>query len=156
MSKLKIFTLIGLVLLTSVSVAQKYRYIKGGTYEGIVWIHHEISDSKLVQPYIPTDMEIARMEKKIPAQLHALVKEYKTREYANMCCDIEKNLSKYKRHYHGICINGENEIIVSFYIGLPNKELKMPKRFNSGLCDNFTLSYNIKKDTLEGLFPKDE
>jgi len=55
-----------------------------------------------------------------------------------------------------MCVNGENEIVVSFYIGLPNQDLIMPKRFNYGLCMNFTLVYNIKKDSLDGLFPGDE
>ena len=115
-----------------------------------------VSGSKLIQSYIPTDIEIARLEKKISAQLADLVKKYKLHEYANNSCDIEKNLSKYKRIYQGICVNGENEIVVSFYIGRPNKDLKMPKRFNPGLCMNFTLVYNIKKDSLDELFTPDE
>lgn len=156
MSKLKIFTLIGLLLITSVSVAQKYRYIKGETYEGIVNIRAYVYGSKLIQSYIPTDIEIARLEKKIPAQLADLVKKYRFHEYANDSCDIEKNLSKYKRIYLGMCFNGENEIVVNFYIGLPNQDLIMPKSFNPGLCMNFTLVYNIKKDSLDGLFTPDE
>jgi hypothetical protein len=156
MAKLKIFTLIGLLLITSVSVAQKYRYVKGKTYEGIVSIHSYISGSKKIQSFIPTEMEIARLEKKLPTQLGAFMKEYKIHEYANKCCDIERNLSKYKRCYLGMCFDGDNEIVVSFYKGLPNKDLKMPKSLNPGLCNNFVLFYNIKKDTIEGKFIGDE
>lgn len=114
MSKLNLFALIVLLLITSVSVAQEYRYIKGKTYEGIANISTKDYRSKSIQPFISTDIDIARLEKKIPAQLADLVKKYKPHEYANCNCDIEKNLSKYKRIYYGMCFYGEMKLSLVF------------------------------------------
>ena len=149
----------GLLLVAFISNAQKPRYIKTETYEGVVdtkpITKSEIK--KVAQLYVPTDGEIARMEKKIANSIVKLVKDYMTHGYADKNCDIVKNLPKYKRYYFGVYFRGENVIFTHFYKYLPqNWKTKMPIIRGNGLCDNFDLEYIVRKDSLIGLFPGEE
>jgi hypothetical protein len=57
----------------------------------------------------------------------------------------------------GLNMKGENLIIISFFKYLPkNWKTTMPQKNAGGLCDDFLLQYNIKKDSLIGLFPGEE
>jgi hypothetical protein len=73
---IKILSTIGLLLITVNSNAQKPHYIKTDKYEGIV--NTDPKDFKgRTRIYIPTDNEIANMEKKIPVNINKFVKDYK-------------------------------------------------------------------------------
>jgi hypothetical protein len=149
----------GLLLVVVVSYAQKPRYIKTKTYEGIVNTKplSEKGIKSNAQLYIPTDSEIAMMEKKITSSIEKLFNEYIKHDYGKGNCDIVQNLPKFIRYYSGMYFYGEKVIIASFHRGLPkNWKINLQSLQGNGMCSNFVVEYNIKKDSLIGLFPGDE
>ena len=146
----KILLFIGLLLIAFDSNAQKNRYIKTDTYEGVVFAKYCWPTSEIAwHPYFPTDQEIAKMEQKISYSIRILLLAYEKHENFTGNCDIEKDIQKFKRQYYGYWYGGEKIIVVYFYKYPPkNWKEKISPISENAQCDEFSLKYNIKSDRL--------
>src|ERR1035437_5843153 len=127
MKKKHVLFIIGLLLVTLNSNAQKPRYIKTDTYEGVSSpIYWATSPKEVKYAFSPTDKEIATMEKKIADSIGVLLSTYEKRmkaedygDHSVTHCDIAENLQKFKRQYCGFWSKGDKVIAVEFFMSVP-------------------------------------
>ena len=154
MKKSRILLIIGLFLLPIISNAQKPRYIKTDTYEGVVfpkycWPNQEIAK----HPYIPTNQEIANMEKKISYSIRILLLSLIEKENYKAKCELADDIQMYKRQYYGYW-DGKEKIVLIYFYKYPPKHWKnqiIPISQN-GQCDEARIEYSIKNDKLFNFF----
>jgi hypothetical protein len=151
MKKKHVILIIGLLLVAFGSNAQKPRYIKSDKYEGVIFAKYCWPTSKIAKnPYIPTEIEIAIMEKKISESISTLLSDFtkKQSEVFRGPCNIVKNLPKYKRQYYGYRDKGERIIFVHFYLIVSKKWKERMYPTEMGGCNEFELKYSINKGKL--------
>jgi hypothetical protein len=153
MKKIKIISIIGLLLLSIISIAQKPRYIKTDTYEGVAFpIYWATNPKEVKNAFFPTNKEIAIMEKKIADSIGVLLSNYEKRiqaedygDHSVMHCDIVENLQKFKRQYCGYWSKGDKVIFAQFFLNVPEnwRKVMILSGFN-GRCEEFKINYSVK------------
>jgi hypothetical protein len=154
MKKIMILSILGLLFLAYSTNAQKNKYVKTDSYEGVIFSKYCWPTSEIAwHPYFPTDQEIAKMEKKISYSIRIILLAYEKEENFNGICDIAKDIQKFKRQYYGYWIGKEKIILVYFYKYPPKgwKEKISPISGN-GQCSEFKLEYSINSDKLHNFF----
>ena len=153
MKNLKYLLIIGITFLTQISNAQKTHYIKSGNYEGVVFANYPfIPFEGSNHPYIPSNSEIATMEKKISQSIDKLISIFKKQhDFFEDRCDIPRNLNKYKRHYFGYWYKN-NKIINVYFFNADKKDWNRGMfLIEDGGCSYFRLSYSINTGILYNL-----
>jgi hypothetical protein len=154
MEKMKILFILGILLLTFNSNAQDNRYIKTDAYEGVIFAKYCFPNSEIAQhPYIPSDREIATMEKKISDSIGVLFTTFVKNSYYKGFCDFKKDLAIFKRQYYCYSKDGDKIVLVFFYRYVPQnwKETLFPRE-QGGWCNQFHLNYSIKTGKLFNFF----
>ena len=161
MKELKYFAFIGLLLVAFITNAQKIRYLKTNTYEGVVFPMFGTTNPKDVKDYFsPTDKEIAIMEKKLPGKIGDLLSNFEKRErslnpYDSVYhCDIVENLRRFKRQYFGRWNNGDKVIMTQFFLEVPSdwKKIILIQGEMGGPCVEFRVKYYITRGEFMGFF----
>jgi len=150
MKTIKILIFAGLLLVAYVANAQKNRYIKTNTYEGVVFAKYIIpSEGIALSSYFPSDKEISLLEKKITYSIRILLLSFENQENFKGVCNIAENLKFYKRQYYGYWYNGDKVIRVYFFLHIPKNWKEVMYLDNTGgQCNLFRLQYSIKQDKL--------
>ena len=150
MKLIKSLFFIGLLLVALISNAQENRHVKTDTYEGVIFAKYYNATSEIAwNPYLTTDQEIAKMEKKISYSIRIIVLAYKKQAFLPEGNAIVENIQKYKREYYGYWYGGEKNIRVFFYIDVPKNRAprNLPKDRNARFLV-FELEYSIDHDAL--------
>ena len=151
MKKIIYLTLLGLLLFTITCTAQKNKYIKTSTYEGVICHKYPTPSNEIAwNPYFPSDLEISKMEKKISYSIRILLLVYgKKYPYFRGSNEIIKNIQNYKRQYYAYWYGGERRILVYFYKSVPKnwKEGNLPIGLKGGFLE-FLIEYSIDHDSL--------
>lgn len=154
MKKINYLTLLGLFLFTITCTAQKNKYIKTSTYEGVISSKYPMPSNEIAwKPYFPSDLEISKMEKKISYSIRILLVAYvKEHPYFQGSDEIIKNIQNYKRQYYGYWYGGERRIFVCFYKSAPKnrKEGNLPIGIKDGFY-KLQIKYSIDHDSLYDL-----
>ena len=146
---IKYLLIIGLILVALVSNAQKNRYIKTNTYEGVVFSKYFYPGVEWAkQPFIPTNKEIAKMEKIITDSIAGIFANFVKNSFYKGNCDFTNDLQHYKRQYFGYKKKGEKVISVYFFRKVEKdwKEVMYP--LETGACDQFRIEYSVKSGKL--------
>ncbi|NWJ51191.1 MAG: hypothetical protein HXX14_10020 [Bacteroidetes bacterium] len=160
MKKKHVLLILGLLLAAFTSNAQKPRYIKTDTYEGVAFpIYWATNPKEVKYAFSPTDKEIATLEKKIADSISVLLSAYEKRMKAEenddsvRHCDIVENLQKFKRQYCGFWSKGDKVIAVEFFLRVPENWRKvMIVPGLSRRCEAFSLNYSIKSGKFLAFF----
>ena len=161
MKELKYFVIIGLLLVAFITNAQKPRYLKTDTYEGVVFHKYWATYPKDVKYYFsPTDKEIAVMEKKLPGKIGELLSNFEKKErsvspYNSVRhCDFVEDLGRFKRQYCGHWIKGDKVIMAQFFIDVPSdwKKVMIIQGEMGYPCKEFVVSYSITRGEFMGFF----
>lgn len=144
MKKITFLFIIGLLLLAYITNAQKPRYIKTNTYEGVVFLKHGVPSYLSKHLYVPTNKEIATMEKKIADSIGVLFSNFVKKSNYKGECDFGQNLQKFKRQYYGYRTKKDIVIYVTFYLQVPDdwKEVWIVEGL-SRRCEEFKINYSI-------------
>jgi nicotinic acid phosphoribosyltransferase len=154
MKELKYFAIIGLLLVVFITNAQKIRYLKTDTYEGVVFPMYWATYPKDVKYcFSPTDKEIAIMEKKLTDKIGNLLSNFEKRErslnpYDSILhCDIVENLKRFKRQYCGRWNKGDKVIMAQFFLEVPEdwKKIMLIEGEMGGPCIEFRVKYSITR-----------
>jgi hypothetical protein len=161
MKKKHVILIIGLLLVAFTSYAQKPRYIKTDTYEGVAFpIYWATSPKEVKYAFFPTDKEIATMEKKIADSIGVLLSTYEKRmqaedygDHSVTHCDIVENLQKFKRQYCGFWSKGDKVIFAQYFLNVPEnwRKVMILSGYN-GHCTEFSLNYSIKSGKFLAFF----
>ncbi len=157
MKKIQILSIILLILLSFISTAQKPIHVKTNYYEGYIFYNDPRFPLKASSHFfIPTSNEIEKMENKISKSIWKLISDYE-KEHIYDHCNIQNNLSTYKRHYIGYVDNGEKIISIYFFNDVPENWDKGIFMIYDGGCSYFQMRYYMKNDSLNlsgiGFFP---
>jgi hypothetical protein len=157
MKKIKILSFIGLLLITLISNAQKPRYLKTDTYEGVIFPKFwATSPQRAKYEFFPTDKEIATMEKKLTDSIGALLSTFEKKDnYGGHCDIIVQNLRKFKRQYCGSWYKGDKVIYAYFFLDVPdNWKQIMIITGGSGnrSCKEFRINYSISSGKFLAFF----
>jgi hypothetical protein len=151
MKKIIYLILFGLFLFTNTCTAQKNKYVKTSTYEGVIYSKFYSPSSEIaLKPYFPSDLEISKMEKLISYSIRILLFDYvKKAPLFRKSNEIIKNIQNYKRQYYGYWLGGERRIIVYFYKSVRKnwKEGNLPIGINGGYPE-FQIEYSIDHDSI--------
>ena len=160
MKELKYFVIIGLLLVAFITNAQKPRYLKTDTYEGVVFHKYWATYPKYY--FSPTDKEIAVMEKKLPGKIGELLSNFEKKErsvspYNSVRhCDFVEDLGRFKRQYCGHWIKGDKVIMAQFFIDVPSdwkKVMIIPGELSGNRsCKEFGITYSITSGKFCGFF----
>jgi hypothetical protein len=152
-----ILSIVVLLLLALNSIAQKpVKYIKSDKYEGVIF--SEPKNIMIVDKsnplYIPSEMDIAKMEKKLssPTGKSFLLLNNRDLNY-QYPCDFVNSLPEYKRYYFGNWINNEKVIITFFFITRPDNTDWKKSYFliEDGGCAYFRVVYSVKSGSFSRL-----
>jgi hypothetical protein len=138
MKKIMILSILGLLFLAYSTNAQKNKYVKTDSYEGVIFSKYCWPTSEIAwHPYFPTDQEIAKMEKKISYSIRIILLAYEKEENFNGICDI-----------------GKEKIILVYFYKYPPKgwKEKISPISGNGQCSEFKLEYSINSDKLHNFF----
>jgi hypothetical protein len=156
MKELKYFAIIGLLLVAFITNAQKPRYLKTDTYEGVVFPMYWATYPKDVKYcFSPTEKEIAIMEKKLPGKIGNLLSNFEKRErslnpYDSIRhCDFVEDLGRFKRQYSGRLNKntGDKVIMAQFFIEVPSdwKKRMLIQGEMGSPCKEFMVKYSITR-----------
>ena len=154
MKELRYFAIIGLLFVAFITNAQKPRYLKTDTYEGVIFPHYWATSPKnLKEDFFPTDKEIAIMEKKLVGKIGILLSNFEKRErsislYDTIThCDFVKDLGRFKRQYCGFWNKGDKVIMAQFWLDVPGdwKKVMMIQGEIGSPCKEFIVTYSITR-----------
>ena len=146
MKKIIILFVVGMLFIPCLSYAQKPRYIKTDTYEGVVFPMFWATDPKKEKyAYMPTNKEIAIMEKKIADSIGALFTNFVEHHVYKGNCNFKQNLRGFIRQYTGEKIGRNKEIFTIFYWTTNSENWKEEQLDPNGRgrCDVFMIKYSI-------------
>jgi len=147
MKNVTIFSILTMSFIVSVGSAQiRNRYIKTEIYEGIVFPMFNETEHKLEKDaYMPTNKEIAIMEKKIADSIGILFSNYVKNSAYKGYCNFQQNIKYYVRQYTGTKIKGEKEVLTAFFFQPGSEKWKEKLLFPGGRgpCNEFYIKYSI-------------
>ena len=150
MKKIIYLTLFSLLLFAVTCTAQKNKYIKTSTYEGVIYAKYPMpSSEKIWKSFFPSDLEISKMEKKISYSIRILLLDFVNKHsYFRGSNEIIKNIQNYKRQYYGYWYGGERRIIVYFYKSVPKNWKEGNLLGIKGGFLEFLIEYSIDHESL--------